>query len=51
MSGEGSLDLTNFGGWADPKSATWTGDVKLTTLNLAASDSYNITAKFKKRYA
>ncbi len=47
--GSGYLDFAYEGGLPDPKSASYTGDVKLTTPAAGATDTYTITAVFKKK--
>ena len=42
-SGSGVLDYTPEGGLVDPRSTTPVGDVKLTTANTTAGNTYDIT--------
>lgn len=50
LAGEGFMDFSEFGGIHDPRSSGTTGDIKLTTVGTpAATDSYDITIKFRKK--
>ncbi len=42
VTGNGEMDLRNFGGSHDPASAGGTGDIMFTTIGFAAADSYMI---------
>jgi len=50
LAGTGEIDFRKYGGpLKDPRSATPVGDVLLTTIGAASTDTYNIVADFELR--
>lgn len=51
LSGDGYIDLREYGGLVDPYTDTPTGDILLTATATASGDSLNIILSCRKKYA
>ncbi|MCA9333427.1 hypothetical protein KC963_00075 [Candidatus Saccharibacteria bacterium] len=51
LSGDGYIDMRDYGGLVDPQASGSTGDILLTATTTASGDSLNILIVCRKKYA
>lgn len=44
------LDMKKAGGWQNPQTTGWTGDIKFTTVGHTSGDTYSITLHLVKDF-